>query len=321
MVPMQFIAGLLLAKSWPGTSNAAKDSGCRLAMQRSDDQAAISVAVIIPTYNRCGVLSRALDSVRAQTSQPAEVCVVDDGSTDGTARLLVDQYPEIQVLHQENLGVSAARNLGVKHTSAPWLAFLDSDDEWLPEKLARQMAEIESSPDTRLVHSDEIWIRNGRRINPMLKHRKSGGDIFSQSLRMCAISPSAAVMQRKLFEEVGGFDESLPACEDYDLWLRVCSRYPVNYVDMPLLKKYGGHADQLSRKHWGMDRFRIRSLAGLLDSGVLDRRTGKAAEAVQVLQEKCRILMLGASKRSNNAVLAECQAILMRLGVEDAGQA
>ncbi len=247
--------------------------------------------------------------------------MVDDGSTDGTAQLLANHYPEFQTIRQENHGVSAARNIGVQNTSAPWLAFLDSDDEWLPEKLARQMAEIESFPDTRLVHSDELWIRNGRRVNPMNKHRKSGGDIFSQCLQMCAISPSAVVMRRDLLEEVGGFDESLPACEDYDIWLRVCSRYSVAYVDEPLLKKYGGHDDQLSRQHWGMDRFRIRALVGLLESGVLDDQLGRTAETLQTLRKKCSILMEGASKRGNEKLFAECESLLQRFGVSDAGKA
>lgn len=281
----------------------------------------IPVAVVIPTYNRRAVLPRALDSVLAQTSQPQQICVVDDGSTDGTAELIATDYPQVDYLYQPNRGVSAARNAGVANTGATWLAFLDSDDEWLPGKLERQYQTLLAADDYRLVHSDEIWIRRGRRVNPMNKHRKSGGDIYEQCLQMCAISPSAVMLQRSLLEETGGFDESLPACEDYDLWLRICSVYSVAYVDEALLKKYGGHEDQLSRQHWGMDRFRIRSLAKLLASGALDQSSTRYEQALAAMTKKCRILMTGARKRANEAVIEECQSLLARFGANDVSPA
>lgn len=278
-----------------------------------------SVAVIIPTFNRSAVLPRALDSVLAQSIQPEQICVVDDGSTDDTAALIARQYPQLTYLAQDNAGVSAARNLGVSKTKARWLAFLDSDDEWLPQKLETQLQAAAQQPDTRLVHCDEIWIRNGRRVNPMNKHRKCGGDIFGQCLNLCAISPSAAVLRRDLFDQLGGFDPEFPACEDYDLWLRVCARYPVTYVDTPLLKKYGGHPDQLSRKYWGLDRFRIRALAKLLDSGVLQSKPEKHRQTLTVLHEKCHILIMGARKRGNQDLIAECQALLDKFGNDETG--
>jgi len=255
-----------------------------------------SVAVIIPTYNRARTLRRALESVFGQTRQPEEVCVIDDGSTDSTEVLVKEHFPQVIYIRQQNLGVSAARNAGVEATSSDCVAFLDSDDEWLPKKLEVQLSELEASPDIRLVHSDEIWIRNGKRVNQMHKHKKSGGYIFPLCLPLCAISPSAAVLHRSLLVDVGGFDESLPACEDYDLWLRICCKERVLYVDTPLLMKYGGHEDQLSKLYWGMDRFRVHSLAKLLSGASLDAEQERLAQ--KTLLEKATILRNGASKRA-----------------------
>jgi glycosyltransferase involved in cell wall biosynthesis len=269
-----------------------------------------SISVIIPSYNRGHSLPRALDSVLAQTWPADQIIVVDDGSDDGTAELLARDYPELHYLFQENRGVSAARNAGIRAAEGDWIALLDSDDEWLPEKLERQLQALQESEGSLLVHCDEIWIRNGRRVNPMHKHAKAGGWIFERCLPLCAISPSAVLMARSLLAEVGEFDEALPACEDYDLWLRICSRYPVLYVEQALLKKYGGHDDQLSRQHWGMDRFRVQALDKILSSASLDARQQELARAM--LKEKCRILRLGAEKRGNQPLLDELQSLLNR---------
>ena len=256
-----------------------------------------SIAVIIPTYNRSHTLRRALDSVNNQTVRPSEICVVDDGSTDETEQLLSRHYPQVNYVYQSNAGVSSARNAGVALTRGHWLAFLDSDDEWMPNKLERQLQEINSNNTFPLVHCDEIWIRNGVRVNAMHKHQKAGGEIFERCLPLCVISPSAVMIKRHLFEEVGGFDESLPACEDYDLWLRICSRYPVLYIEEALLRKYGGHDDQLSRQYWGMDRFRVKALVTLLNTGNLRPQQTQLTRAMLV--NKCEILVQGAEKRGN----------------------
>ena len=269
-----------------------------------------SVGVVIPAYNRAHLLGRALDSALAQTLPPRQIIVVDDGSTDGSAALLA-AYADIIVLRQENRGVSAARNFGIRHCDCDWIALLDSDDEWLPEKLEAQFEAWREQPEHRLIHCDEIWIRDGRRVNPAQRHRKRGGRIFEHCLPLCVISPSAAVIQRGLLEEAGGFNEALPACEDYDLWLRICSRDPVLYVDRPLLRKYGGHADQLSRKYWGMDRFRVQALRDLLTGGALSESDRQAA--LSSLREKCRILINGARKRGNREIVAEYEALLAQL--------
>lgn len=266
-----------------------------------------SVGVVIPTFDRAHTLARALDSVFAQTLPPQQVIVVDDGSTDSTAEL-VTGYSGVSYLRQENRGVSSARNLGIRHCGCDWIALLDSDDEWLPEKLGVQFEALAENPGHRLVHCDEIWIRGGRRVNPADRHRKRGGWVFEYCLPLCVISPSAAVIERSLLIEAGGFNEQLPACEDYDLWLRVCSRFPVLYVDRPLLRKYGGHDDQLSRMHWGMDRFRVQALRDLLSAGNLSESDRQAALAS--LRDKCRILITGARKRGNSEIVTQYEALL-----------
>lgn len=266
------------------------------------------VSVIIPTYNRAHTLPRALDSVLAQTCTADEIIVVDDGSTDETCDLLSQRYPQVTLIQQDNSGVSAARNRAIEVAQGEWLAFLDSDDEWLPHKLASQFALLEQAVEHRLIHSDEIWVRNGRRVNQMKKHGKSGGWIFRRCLPLCAISPSAAMVHRELFEVVGLFDEQLPVCEDYDLWLRITSRYPVLYVEAPLIVKYGGHEDQLSASLWGMDRFRIAALINILQSGVLSDVDAQAAR--EVLVGKIRVYLGGCLKRDKRDEVALYQRLL-----------
>lgn len=255
----------------------------------------LSVSVVIPTHDRRSLLPRALDSVRAQTSAPGEVVVVDDGSTDGTTEMLLRDFPEVTLLEQEQSGVSAARNRGIEHCTGEWIAFLDSDDEWYPHKLERQHAALGAHPEALICHTDEIWMRRGTRVNPKKKHAKRGGSIFEHCLPLCCISPSSALVHRSVFGEVGLFDASLPACEDYDLWLRITCRYPVLYLDEPLVVKHGGHADQLSRRHWGMDRFRIHALEKILADDVLTPRQRAAARAT--LAAKIRVYAAGAAKR------------------------
>jgi glycosyltransferase involved in cell wall biosynthesis len=259
------------------------------------DSRFMDISVIIPTYNRLRTLPRALDSVLAQKLPAAEILVIDDGSQDQTRQLLETRYPNCRYLHQPNQGVSQARNRGIREASSEWLALLDSDDAWLPDKLRLQCQALQAQPAYRLCHTDEIWVRNGVRVNPMKKHAKGGGRIFYDCLPRCVISPSAVMLHRTLFGEIGLFDTRLPACEDYDLWLRICAREPVLYVDKPLLIKYGGHKDQLSRQHWGMDRFRIQALEKLIQSGGLTPAYRAAARAMLV--QKARIMLQGAEKR------------------------
>ena len=263
------------------------------------------ISAIIPTFNRAHLLPRAVDSILSQTLPPHSVIIVDDGSTDGTEKLIKKNYPEIKYLKQDNLGVSAARNAGITATSCEWLAFLDSDDEWLPEKLARQMEVLNLAPAMKICHSDEIWIRNGKRVNPLKKHSKSGGWMFKKALPICCISPLSAMIHRSVFDNVGLFEESLPACEDYDLWLRVTSSYPVLYISEKLVVKHGGHQNQLSEKYWGMDRFRIQALENIILSGNLSDEN--LNDAKQMLQEKTKIFSNGARKRGRTAEAEKCE--------------
>jgi len=257
------------------------------------------ISLVVPTYNRALLLKRALESVAMQTQLPDEIIVVDDGSTDDTAKMIKKEFPGVVYIHQKNSGVSAARNLGIQKASHEWIALLDSDDEWLPEKLATQVSVIENKPgESYLVHSNEIWIRNGNRVNQMDKHEKYGGWIFEHCLPMCVISPSSVLVKKSLLYEAGLFDEQLTACEDYDMWLKICARYPVNYLPQPLIKKYGGHEDQLSRKYWGMDRFRIKALVNLLAGNFLT--TEQTSLVVAQLQKKISIYLNGAIKRKKN---------------------
>ena len=137
----------------------------------------------------------------------------------------------------------------------------------------------------------------------MKKHAKYGGAIFHHCLPRCVISPSSVLIHDSVFKRIGGFDETLPVCEDYDLWLRISSRYEVLFIPEQLLVKYGGHEDQLSKKYWGMDRFRIRALTKMLDSGGLS--SVHRAAVLMTLLEKLAILLEGARKRNNEKLIRE----------------
>lgn len=253
------------------------------------------VSVIIPAFNRKDLLARALSTVLAQEDVAFEIWVIDDGSTDGTREMIEKDFPSVNYFWQENQGPSAARNRGIERARGEWIAFLDSDDEWTPDKLKTQLYFFEKHPAYSICQTEEIWIRNGVRVNPMAKHKKYGGWIFEKCLPLCIVSPSAVMMHKSLFDETGLFDESLPACEDYDLWLRISCRYPIGLVEQNCVIKYGGHADQRSHEFPAMDRFRIQALTKILNSGKLDAQQTELAQ--KMLDEKTRIYNLGAQKR------------------------
>ncbi|MEE8586264.1 MAG: glycosyltransferase [Acidobacteriota bacterium] len=255
--------------------------------------------MIIPTYNRREFLAQAVASVRAQTFQDWELIVVDDGSDDGSAGMLESlDDPRIRLIRQPRQGVSAARNRGIRAARHPWIALLDSDDQWQPSKLERQITALQAAPEYRLTHSDEIWIRRGRRVNPKKIHRKYGGWIYHRCLPLCVISPSSVLLQRSLLDEVGCFDEEYPVCEDYELWLRICCRSPVLFLEEPLTIKYGGHSDQLSRSRWGLDRYRLQALLKIYRSGRLTPQQ-KAWTAHEIVR-KAEILATGFGKRGKS---------------------
>lgn len=256
------------------------------------------VSVIIPTYNRWPMVRDGVESVLGQSYQAFELIVVDDGSEDETADRLFGYDPRLRVVRQPRCGVAAARNIGVKTSSGEYLAFLDSDDLWERRKLETQVAFMESRPEVQICQTEEIWIRRGRRVNPKKHHRKPSGDIFRASLELCLVSPSAVMMTRKLYDRAGGFDEALSVCEDYDLWLRIAVDTPILLIPQPLVVKRGGHADQLSRSIWGLDRFRLRALLKLLKSGI---GGDKRIWAKETLRRKAMILAKGARKRGKDS--------------------
>ncbi|MCS7281140.1 MAG: glycosyltransferase family 2 protein [Desulfobacterota bacterium] len=251
------------------------------------------VSAIITTYNRRDFVKEAIESVLNQDHRPEEIIVVDDGSDDGTEEE-VKKYP-VKYVWKENGGVSSARNLGIKISNGEYIAFLDSDDLWLKKKVSTQVHLMESL-GYHVSYTDEIWIRNGRRVNPKKKHKKYSGFIYDKCLPLCIISPSSVMIKRQVFEKVGLFDESLPVCEDYDMWLRITALYPVLFIEKPLIVKRGGHEDQLSKKYEAIDRMRIKALLKIFDTGVLTPQMKKIT--LEEIQRKSLIVANGAKKRN-----------------------
>lgn len=260
----------------------------------------LQVSVIIPVFNREQTITRAIESVLSQTMQDFEIIVIDDGSTDRTAER-VQNFP-LKLIQTENRGVSHARNLGIREARGDYIAFLDSDDEWLPKKL-----ELQLKRNALCCHTEEIWIRNGVRVNQMKKHQKGGGDQFIPSLSLCLISPSSVLLKKDIFNSIGFFREDYPVCEDYDLWLKLTSLYPIEFIETPLIKKYGGHTDQLSRKFKAMDYWRVKSIDWVLSNREL--MPEKKVAALEILQTKIDVLLQGYLKHNNLANLPEITAI------------
>jgi len=260
------------------------------------------VSIIIPTFNRKGLVCEAIASIYEQTMQNFELIVVDDGSTDGTREAVQNTYPDVHYLFQKNSGVSSARNLGMKHAAGEWFAFLDADDLWTPQKLEIQL-EAMAQHNSLVSYTNEIWYRNGKRVNPKKKHSKYSGDIFRYCLPLCIISASSIVIHRSVIKEVGLFDETLPACEDYDLWLRISQRYPVLYLEnVCIIKRNGMDSLHLSQAFWGLDRFRIKSLEKISRENSLkfDQKYWLKDE----LARKRHIFDKGAQKRNKSRGMA-----------------
>jgi glycosyltransferase involved in cell wall biosynthesis len=267
----------------------------------------IKISAIIPTFNRAEVLPRAIDSIINQTISCHEIIVIDDGSTDKTFEILKEYIENKQIVYKktENKGVSAARNDAIKLASGDWISFLDSDDEWLPIKNEKQL-EILKLENTNLIHGEEIWIRNGKRVNPKFKHKKTGGMIFEKCLPLCLISPSATMIKKSILQEFGGFDESFIVCEDYDLWLKITLRNPVSFVETPVINKYGGHEDQLSMKFKAMDYYRIKSMQRILITELLSAKQQELIKKEIIC--KGEILLNGYQKHNNMQNYKEVEA-------------
>jgi len=261
------------------------------------------ISIIIPTYNRASFLKEAIQSVLDQdyflSSDPVylfELLIIDDGSTDSTKEIVKAFGDKVKYRYQGNKGISASRNLGLRLAKGDYIAFLDSDDLWKKAKLRMQMNLMEFLAEAAVCYTEEIWIRKGIRVNPKKKHQKHSGWIFDKVLPLCLLSLSSALFSREVFEEVGHFDEELPVCEDYDFGIRVAQKFPVYLIPRPLTVKRGGHPDQLSKKFWGMDRFRIKALEKALNL----RLTSHQEKLVrQEIVRKCRILVKGFGIRGN----------------------
>jgi len=263
----------------------------------------MQISVVIPTYNRYEFLKRALKSVYNQTFLPSEVIVIDDGSSDNTKQILKD-FPNIKYFYQKNSGVSSARNLGIKNSTYEWIAFLDSDDEWDKDKLKFQVEFHKINTNTLMSYTDEKWIRDDKEVKVPKKFKKYGGDIFVECLSHCITAPSSTMLNRKLLADIGMFDEGLEVCEDYDLWLRIANDNYIGLVDKKLITKYAGHEDQLSFKHWGMDRFRVISLEKLLNLGLNVQKTDLVKK---ILVKKYKLLLKGAIKYDRITQIKEYQ--------------
>ncbi|MDX9702148.1 MAG: glycosyltransferase family A protein [Candidatus Auribacterota bacterium] len=256
----------------------------------------IPVSIIIPVYNRQSMLERAITSVLRQTYTAFELIVVDDGSDEPLCEV-AEKFADkrIRFVKQLHKGVSAARNYGVSLARHTHIAFLDSDDEWLDDKLQQQMCFLTGQPAYRICYTGEQWIRHGKTFDHPKSREKFSGYIFEQCLNDCFIGCSTVVMEKSLFVQAGGFDTSLAVCEDYDLWLKISARYPIVLLDNRLIRKHGGHDDQLSRAVWGIDRFRIFSIKNILKSGRLSDRQSESAR--RVLHKKTDIVCGGCLKR------------------------
>lgn len=287
--------------------------------------AELSVSVVIPVYNRFPMLLEALESVGAQTEPADEIIVVDDGSLDiahEQAQQIKALDPRVIYLRIDHCGMpGAVRNAGVDAARGEWVALLDSDDLWLPDKLALQKQCAASRPDVPLVHTRERWVRGGREISQAGQRHRRDGWIFPDALVKCVIGPSTVMMRRELYRALGGFRPDLEVAEDYEFWLRVTAHHLVAYVARPLVEKRAGHGEQLSEKYGHIEQFRIDGLERLVAEGYFSRvppssvratrqaaqptaeptTAARAADLEQLaraeLARKCRIYAAGAIKR------------------------
>jgi len=242
------------------------------------------ISVIIPTFNRAGFILQAIKSVQNQSVNVDEIIVIDDGSTDETKELLKDE--EIVYIYQQNSGVSAARNRGIKEAKHEWLAFLDSDDLWHKNKIEEHISLHVNNPEIKASFTDEKWIRNGKVINKK-KHLKKEEPTFLNSLRTCKIGVSTFFVHKSLFDEIGLFDEDLKVCEDYDLWLRILRKHTIKLINKELITKQAGHDNQLSFTTPLIDTYRVKALQKHTD----------IKEAMEEIRYKKDILKKGRKNR------------------------
>ncbi len=268
------------------------------------------VSVIIPVYNRCFAVCRAIDSVIEQYYKDIEIIVIDDASTDDVSTVISERYPDvILITNEENRGVSYSRNVGIKRTSNEWIAFLDSDDQWEKEKIIMQMESLMRSGN-KICHTDEVWYRRGQHLNQLKKHKKMGGEFFLSALPLCIISPSSILLHKTVLDDAGMFDEDFEVCEDYELWLKLTLLYQIDFIEKPLTIKHGGHDDQLSRKYFGMDRWRIKALIKTLKNLSEKMTDFEIEEVKREICKKAKIYANGAKKRGKLEEFEKYSAII-----------
>ncbi len=206
------------------------------------------VSVVITTYDRAERLRQALESVAAQTYRDFEVIVVDDGSTDHTRQIAESfsgRVPSLRYVRQVNGGQSKALNTGIRMARGEYLAFLDDDDVWVPQKLARQVPMLEIDPGIGLVYSAVVCTRNGA---PLRRQPEQPGWTLREMVeRICFVHGSSVVARRECFDHAGMFDETMPRVKDFDMWLRIARHYRLGFVD-EALAEYVQHDDQLTRQ-------------------------------------------------------------------------
>jgi glycosyltransferase involved in cell wall biosynthesis len=261
------------------------------------------ITVVIPVHNRPIFVKRAIESVLNQTFSLHEIIVVDDGSDDKTPDILKTFQDKIKIITQKNLGVSSARNAGIKSAKFNWICFLDSDDCWREDKLEKQLAFHKLHSHILFSHTNEEWIRDARVIKQKKQHKKPSGFCFEENLNFCKIAPSTVMIKKSIFEELGYFDESLEVCEDFDMWLRVLKMYEVGLVKEVVATKFAGHKNQLSFKHHSMNRYRILALL----------KHSLQQEVKKEIEIKLDILLLGAKKHQNDELIEFCESIFKSL--------
>jgi len=257
------------------------------------------ISVVIPTYNRYRLTKRAILSVLNQTCKNYEIIVVDDGSSDETAKLK-DEF-DIRYIYQENRGVSSARNQGIKAAKGEWIAFLDSDDEWMSDKLQKQIEFFKKNPSIKFCHTGETWIREGKEVKYPKRLKKPSGWCFYDNLQTCKIAPSSVILHKNILNDVGLFDESKNVCEDYDMWLRVSKKYEIGLINKKLISKYAGY-DQLSKTITFIDLHHIYSLLKFKEDKIVR----------DVIYKKLNILKKGAIKHNNRELLRVISMIELR---------
>lgn len=205
------------------------------------------VSVIIPCYNCRHFIARALESVKRQTYKNIEIIVVDDGSSSAdTKEFITNNYSDIIYFYQKNQGPAAARNRGIKLSKGKYIAFLDSDDVWLPNKIENQMKIMSKKNDISLIHTGRVNVSGDKK--KVLKRNLPSGDIFDFLLKQDFITTSSVLVTRDCIYDVGMFDENLIGVEDYLLWLKIAHRYKCFYLDIPLVE-YHLHGQNISLDH------------------------------------------------------------------------